>query len=45
MRDFPFFTTEYGVSSLVLKEIPYRSEAYIRILDAQPEHFREHLQE
>ena len=45
MRDFPFFTTEYGVSSLVLKEIPYRSEAYIRILDVQSEFFREHLQE
>lgn len=45
MRDFPFFTTEYGVSSLVLKEIPYRSEAYIRILDAQTEYFQEHLKE
>lgn len=37
MRDFPFFTTEYGVASLHLKEIPYRSAAYIRILDVQPE--------
>jgi GNAT superfamily N-acetyltransferase len=26
------FTTEYGVASLVLKEIPYRQEAYICIL-------------
>ena len=24
MKDIPMFTTEYGVSSLVLKEIPYR---------------------
>lgn len=29
MRDFPVFTTEYGVASLVLKEVPYRQEAYI----------------
>lgn len=45
MRDFPIFTTEYGVSSLVLKEIPYRNEAYIRILDVQEEFFEEHLAE
>ncbi len=45
MRDFPFFTTEYGVSSLILKEIPYRETAYIHIRDVQPEWFREHLQE
>ena len=32
MRDIPMFTTEYGVASLVLKEIPYRQEAYICIL-------------
>ena len=36
MKDFPFFTTEYGVASLVLKEIPYRGEAYITLRDAQP---------
>lgn len=36
MRDFPIFTTEYGVASLVLKEVPYRQEAYIRIRDVQP---------
>lgn len=35
MRDFPVFTTEYGVASLVLREIPYRSEAYITIQDSQ----------
>lgn len=34
MRDLPVFTTENGVASLVLKEIPYRQEAYIRILDS-----------
>lgn len=31
MRDIPVFTTEYGVASLVLREIPYRHEAYICI--------------
>lgn len=38
MKDFPVFTTEHGVASLILKEIPYRQEAYIRIQDtAEPE--------
>lgn len=31
MRDFPVFTTENGVGSLVLKEIPYRGIAYVTI--------------
>lgn len=31
MRDIPVFTTEYGVASLALREIPYRQEAYIWI--------------
>jgi hypothetical protein len=34
MRDFPVFTTENGVGSLVLKEIPYRGVAYITICDS-----------
>ena len=29
MRDFPVFTTQYGVASLVLKEIPYTGRGYI----------------
>ena len=38
MRDFPVFTTEYGVASLVLKEVPYKQEAYIVIqASEQPE--------
>ena len=45
MRDFPIFTTEYGVSSLYLKEIPYKNTAYIRIRDVQEAFFREHLEE
>ena len=45
MRDFPIFTTEFGVSSLILKEIPYRGEAYIRIRDVSEGFFNEHLAE
>ena len=38
MRDFPFFNTEFGVASLVLKEIPYQGTAYIILRDAsEPE--------
>ena len=35
MKDFPMFTTEFGVASLILKEIPYRGEAYIIIQNTQ----------
>ena len=35
MKDFPVFTTENGVASLVLKEIPYRREAYITLRDSR----------
>ncbi len=45
MRDFPIFTTEYGVSSLVLKEIPYKKTAYIRIGDVQSGQMEDHLAE
>lgn len=31
MKDFPIFTTEHGAASLILKEIPYRKEAYIHL--------------
>ncbi|MBQ9762071.1 MAG: hypothetical protein IJV82_03235 [Oscillospiraceae bacterium] len=36
MKDIPFFTTDQGVASLMLGEIPYRQEAYIQIQDVQP---------
>lgn len=45
MRDFPIFDTEYGVSSLVLREIPYKKEAYICIRDVQKDYFADHLRE
>ena len=34
MRDFPVFTTENGVASLVLREIPYRGAAYVTLQDS-----------
>ena len=34
MRDFPVFTTDNGVGSLVLKEIPYSGIAYVTIRDS-----------
>ena len=38
MKDMPVFDTEFGVASLILKEVPYRQEAYIIIQSAlQPE--------
>lgn len=38
MKDFPVFTTEFGVASLVLKEIPYKGIAYIILRDTlEPE--------
>lgn len=38
MRDIPVFTTEHGVASLVLKEIPYKGVAYITLQSSmQPE--------
>lgn len=33
MKDFPLFTTQNGVASLTLKEIPYTKTAYIKIQD------------
>ena len=45
MRDFPLFTTDFGLASLVLKEIPYRQEAYITVLEVQPDGLDPHIQE
>lgn len=45
MQNFPLFTTQSGVSSLVLKEIPYRKTAYVTIRGVQPEGFEAHLKE
>lgn len=45
MKNIDFFPTEYGVASLTISEIPYRQEAYIRVLDVQPENLDLLLQE
>ena len=34
MKDFPMFDTEFGIASLVLKEIPYKGIAYIILREA-----------
>ncbi len=42
MRDIPFFTTEFGVAALTLREIPYTGRAYCKLLDSrQPEKLTE----
>lgn len=35
MKDIPMFTTEYGVASLILGQIPYTGIAYIRLQATQ----------
>ena len=45
MRDFPIFTTEHGVVSLILREIPYKKIAYIRIRETEEDFFGEDLAE
>jgi hypothetical protein len=34
MKDIPMFTTEYGIASLSLQQIPYRGDAYVTVLHA-----------
>ena len=34
MQNIPMFTTENGVGSLVLKDIPYSGDAYVYVLDS-----------
>lgn len=35
MKDIPMFTTENGIASLILQEIPYTGRGYIRIRSSQ----------
>ena len=35
MKDIPMFQSEYGIASLVLKEIPYLQKAYVKIQASQ----------
>lgn len=39
------FDTDTGVSTLLLKEIPYRQTAYVKVQSVQPGGLREHLEE
>ncbi len=34
MQDFPFFTTQNGIASLTLRDIPYWKKAYVRLQEA-----------
>ncbi len=45
MKDIPIFTTDYGVASLALKEIPYKQQAFIQVQDVQPGHLEDVLKE
>lgn len=45
MKDIPIFTTEFGVATLILKEIPYKQVAFVRIQDVQPGALDAHLAE
>lgn len=36
MKDIPIFTTDFGVATLILKEIPYKQVAFVRVQDVQP---------
>lgn len=41
MKNIPIFPTDWGVATLLLKEIPYKEIAYVKIQDVQPGHIRE----
>ena len=45
MKDIPIFPTQYGVASLILKEIPYGGNAYIRVQDAPQDTLPQLLEE
>lgn len=45
MKDIPMFDTETGVSSLILKEIPYKQIAYVKVQSVQPGGLEAHLRE
>ena len=38
MKNIPLFTTDFGVAELILEEVPYKKEAYVRLLSScEPE--------
>ena len=45
MKDIPVFTTDYGVASLIFREIPYKQLAFVHMQDVQPGGLEAHLRE
>lgn len=45
VKNIPVFATEWGVASLIFKEIPYKQIAYVRVQDVQPGHILELCEE
>ena len=45
MKDIPMFDTDTGVSTLLLKEVPYKHIAYVKVQSVQPGGLRAHLDE
>ena len=45
LKDIPMFDTETGVSTLVLKEIPYKQVAYVKVHSVQPDGLEAHIKE
>ena len=45
MKDLPIFTGQFGIASLILREIPYKRCAYVMVRSAQEGHMRDFLEE
>ena len=45
MKDLPIFTGQFGMGSLVLREIPYKRCAYVLVRSAREGHMRDFLEE
>lgn len=45
LKDIPVFTTDYGVASIILKEVPYKDVAFVHVQDVQPGQLKEHLED
>ena len=45
LKDIPMFDTPTGISTLILKEIPYKQVAYVKVQSVQPDGLEEHLHE
>ena len=45
MKDIPIFTGQYGIGSLILREIPYKQCAYVLVRSAREGHMADFLEE